>query len=293
MKYLSIKKISDIYDFQGSLEANKACCFRGQADSSWELIPSIYRPLINATPAIEKGDGEWIGQCERDIYREFGCHSRALIDPHSYWEQLCVAQHYGCPTRLLDWTRNFLVAVYFSILRPADKSGMSAVWCLNLSDFQFPVGLGRQVPKGGHRIANLNHYSNSFRPSFLQEVSEPIDVITQRLGKDPPDAALVIFEAPSVVPRIENQYGLFSIYLSFDDYDLLLDQSKLIRELEQSHGLELLTKIEIPHSEADHLRSEIERSGIDRYRLFPDLVGLGLYMEDECRRLMKVYMEAR
>lgn len=44
------------------------------------------------------------------------------------WERLFLAQHYGLPTRLLDWTRNPLVALYFAVARKYE--GDSAVYVL-------------------------------------------------------------------------------------------------------------------------------------------------------------------
>jgi len=73
-------------------------------------------------------------RAEKDIIREFQRkihHYTSNIPPRADIQQwLALMQHHGAPTRLLDWTYSFWVAVHFAIMRL--KPGQKAiVWAVN------------------------------------------------------------------------------------------------------------------------------------------------------------------
>jgi hypothetical protein len=82
--------------------------FRGVPDSSYELIPAIGRHKAN--------DAKALADFERKIFEEFKERAVRYMshEPRGDIEWLFLAQHYGIPTRLLDWTGNPLVALYFA-----------------------------------------------------------------------------------------------------------------------------------------------------------------------------------
>lgn len=94
--------------------------FRGQANSKWELKPSIGRLIRHKKIELSQ-----LRSKERSMLSKFKKEG-ALMAPliNSDWDWLFLAQHHGLPTRLLDWTRNPLVALYFAV---ADKSSGSSV----------------------------------------------------------------------------------------------------------------------------------------------------------------------
>ena len=92
--------------------------FRGVTDKDYELVPSIGRNTGSGT-------GGDISSLERELLEEFKRLSvpELTLPPTSEFEWLFLAQHYGLPTRLLDWSTNPLVALYFAVERKDDVDG--------------------------------------------------------------------------------------------------------------------------------------------------------------------------
>src|SRR5689334_1061338 len=84
--------------------------YRGCGKASYELKPSLYRHKQSKT--IEDFMSMEKLLLARFRQRSIPFHSRSLGDA---WEWLFLMQHYGVPTRLLDWSESPLMALFFAV----------------------------------------------------------------------------------------------------------------------------------------------------------------------------------
>jgi hypothetical protein len=102
--------------------------FRGHRDARWKLASAIERSG-SIDPVHD----------ERNLLSEFGRHAGVYLpsqlvptgDDVVGW--LALMQHYGAPTRLLDFTMSPYIAAFFALEYPSEiGSGRRSVWALNI-----------------------------------------------------------------------------------------------------------------------------------------------------------------
>lgn len=111
--------------------------FRGHTDARFTLLPGLFRGGLSGTAANES---------ERKAFEVFArLAPRFAIKEDKDWHTLVNMQHYGIPTRLLDWTSVLGLAVFFatSTYRPSrvDENDFS-IYVLNPAKLNSNVGRG-------------------------------------------------------------------------------------------------------------------------------------------------------
>jgi len=111
-----IKTTEDFFEFLQKETTEKGFwkkMYRGVSNSSYKLIPSIGRFKTYDKKNLNTGD-------EIEILNDFKKMAYPYIKDYNFntLELLSFGRHHGLPTRLLDWTQNPLVAVYFAVEKP-------------------------------------------------------------------------------------------------------------------------------------------------------------------------------
>ena len=103
--------------------------FRGHENAEWDLKTTLERACERIDPDLLRADKR-----ESDLLREFRrrFHQYSQHEPEAdnSLEWLSIMQHYGAPTRLLDWTYSLAIATYFALYK-ASRTHSAAVWYLD------------------------------------------------------------------------------------------------------------------------------------------------------------------
>lgn len=128
--------------------------FRGQP---------VDRPLLPrfARKAIAHGTTDVLLTEQRllDDFSRLALPYVGSIRPQTPYEWLAVAQHYGVPTRLLDWTGNPMFALWFAV-RGKPIADFGAFWTLRVED-------SRRLPLNAPKDVYALQRTYLFRPSHI------------------------------------------------------------------------------------------------------------------------------
>jgi len=235
---IAIRSIGDLAREVRALPSpERQWLFRGQADAQWQLLPSVHRG--------------YSAQQERYLTNEFRVRARSRYytcpgsDDYPGW--LALMQHYGLPTRLLDWTYSPLIAAFFAVhpdyVPAKGRSGRDAcIWALDARKLNETQGFEPLIFP-----LDASSYEPLIVPAFK--------------NRDEPDTVGVAM-AIEHDPRIQLQQGAFTIH----------SRRTPINEMDGADAW--LFKFMIGNGDIQNLYEELTLLGIRRYTLFPDLSAL-------------------
>jgi len=109
MKTYTINTFEELILTFEKFKDNSSYIFRGQSDTSWKLIPKAGRNEF-----IQR---DKFGLSDNRLFRSWKRYAinYIKIKPSNDWEWYSLAQHHGLATKLLDWSKNPLIAAFFAV----------------------------------------------------------------------------------------------------------------------------------------------------------------------------------
>ncbi len=216
--------------------------FRGLSDSNYKLESRLAR---------HGGD---FRKLEKHLLRNFKKYAhRSVVEKDSIWNWLSVAQHYGLPTRLLDWTYSPFVAMHFATADIDAFNVDGVIWAVNYVKTHniLPEKLSRKLEEEGANVFTVEMLFESIKS--LTELED--------LSSDP---FILFFEPPSIDDRIVNQFAFFS----------MSSDSRVVLNSWLEDKMDFWRKIVIPAKLKWEIRDKLDQANITERVLFPGLDGL-------------------
>lgn len=222
------------------LSSGSEAGYRGVSDHvTHKLLPGVGRGHF---------DNIWISaEFEKKLFREFKQKLARFEKNKSDFECAVIAQHYGVPTRLLDWTTNPFVALFFSLNSTGSADG--CVYILShtvnsiYSDVDYLNILNKTSPDDDYFFNSKVNYRPIYDKMILDEFKTTFSKVNPS----------------SITERIDVQNSFFTIH-----YNPFVPIDK-----------EISMKIIIKNEEKKTIERQLNLFGVNSYTIFPDLEGLG------------------
>lgn len=246
--------------------------FRGHADPNYTLRPSIMR-----SKKLQKNESKLYNdlliECPDDFEK---CHT--------HLEKLVKMQHYGLPTRLLDITRNLLVALYFTCESHQDSFGELILISANPQEIKYPQSDTVSI------LASLPAFPYDKQQEF-RHLAEDTQMDNEAFNKS---VARLIHEVRLEKPAFQSEINKEDLLTSFIVY-ALKNNNRIVKQdgafilcglsddvgaLETFRYKEKRKKVVVLIDKKKRILEELKSFSINRSTLFPEIECVAEYLKN-------------
>jgi hypothetical protein len=219
--------------------------WRGHADAAWALQAHVFRKPREHPDLSAYNENALIGHFVSLA------PTRTLVktpDPDDYFGWLFLAQHYGLPTRLLDWSESPLIGLYFAATEGhEDRDG--CVWAL------WPGGLNSYYGGSADLV--------QIRGAKVVEIAECAFIPAKAC-----DQVIIAIDGREIDLRMLVQMGRFTLHAIPTPIERLSGSAGWSR------------RYIVPKEAKTKIRNQLAAFGIRRWNLFPDLANLAINLRE-------------
>jgi len=228
--------------------------FRGLKDIKRQILPTFYVENYKIKDEIY-------------MMNLFKQNSHELINqtPKNEWEWMFLMRHYKLPSRLIDWTENPLIGLYFAVcMRESEKIPTTdgVFWCL------LPVHLNNWAlawPNDDNHLPmfteNKTEYSSPENETISLYLPSSVQNVTSKeINMRPPAAGI----CPRTNQRMQAQFSVFTIHHA----------NKI--PLESAGDGTHIWRYRIPAGSKDAILNDLKIMGISKRTIFPELDNVSL-----------------
>lgn len=253
--------------------------FRGQENSSWFLVPTVFRR--------DQFGNTMYAKSEPSILCDFKLrHANRRVEMLDTLDWLSLMQHHGCPTRILDWTENVLMGLYFAVRENRDTDNLpGALFVLNAFKLNYytaggatelragdlPCWVRAQLAKEASFDSLLNQAANE-RPADLQQLRD--DITAKRTIMAEHFSRPIAVWPRIIHERMARQQSVFVVHggthsRQANDFPKPVMLEALQDTIDSQ--FHFLAKFIVPAAAKKAIRDELRCLGIHVASLFPEL----------------------